>query len=73
MTVTLSYTIIQIHDLIHRSNPIVNKNNIKDFYSDVFALDLNKENQIFAFSVIGTDGKTKYDPKYVRIMAVYDM
>lgn len=28
---------------------------------------------MYAFSVVGTDGMTKYDPRYVRMIARYDL
>ena len=34
-------------------------------------LDFSKTNQRLAVAVIGWDWKTKYDPKYVRLMANY--
>ena len=48
---------MKIPDLILKSNPIFNENNIETYYGkQKDGVDLNESNQRFAISVVGIDG-----------------
>ena len=73
MTITLGYTIMNFYDLILKTNPIVSQNSIKNYFGRDYVFELKDSNQIFAFAIVGTDGKPKYDTRYFRIMAINDV
>ena len=56
--------------MVEGSNPIINSSTIYNHYNfDSDGLSLNDANQKFAISIYGDDWSTKYDPKYVRLLA----
>ena len=73
LTVALGYAVTKTYDLIRRANPVITQNIIADYYDKDFKVDLQNSQQIFAFSAVGTDGQPKVDPRYVRMIARYDI
>ena len=71
MTVTLGYFIIKLEALIQGSDPIINTNNINDYYDvDSEGINLKANNLHFAISINEYyDGHSLLDPKYVRLVA----
>ena len=71
MTVTLGYFIIKFQALIHGLDPIINKNDINDYYdADSEGVNLKANNLHFAISINEYfDGHSLLDPKYVRLVA----
>ena len=54
------------------SNPTINYNVLQNYYGAEKGLNLFESNHSFAVSVIGEKDKlTKYDPRYVRMIAQY--
>ena len=54
------------------SNPTINYNVYQNYYDAEKGLNLYDSNHSFAVSVIAPyDGKPKYDPRYVRMIALF--
>ena len=54
------------------TDPTINNNIVHSYYGAEKGLNLYEANQHLAISVIGAnDNMTKYDPRYVRMIAQY--
>ena len=74
IAVTLGYAIMKVHDLVAKDNPVISQNVIQNYYgNEIDGITLDDAHQHFAISIVGLDGKPKYDSRYVRIMAIYNI
>ena len=44
ITVTFSYTIMQVHDMMLHRNPIISQNKITEYYGNDYNFDLRESN-----------------------------
>ena len=72
ITLVLSYFVVRFRGLIAGFDPTINYNSVNSYYGPEQGLNLFEANHRFAISVLGaSDGKTKYDSRYVRLFASY--
>ena len=72
MTLTLGYFIMRLQALSAGSDPTINNNIVHNYFGANKGLNLYEANHSFAISVTGyNDNLTKYDPRYVRMIAQY--
>ena len=72
IVLTLSYFVIRFEELVAGTDPTINYNVVQSYYGAEKGLNLYESNERLAISVIGAnDNKTKYDPRYVRMIAQY--
>ena len=59
-----------MYDIIIKSTPLINQNIVYSYYgTEEVGLNLSESNKRLAIAIIGGDGQTKYDSKYVRLVA----
>ena len=69
---TLGYFVVGLQALIAGSDPTINYSILYNYYGNDQGLNLFEANHSFAISVTGyNDNLTKYDPRYVRMIAQY--
>ena len=57
-----------------KDNPVISQNIIQNYYgNEKEGITLYDAHQHFAISILGLDGSPKYDSRYVRIMAIYNI
>ena len=70
--IALGYFVIKLQYLHSGSDKTINYNLLDGQYGAEKGMNMSKAGQIIAVSVIGaSDGQTKYDSKYVRMIAEY--
>ena len=57
--------------MIAGANPIINNNTKHNYYGAEKGLNFYESNHRVAISIIGNDKVPKYDPRYVRLIALY--
>ena len=53
------------------TDPNINNNVVHNYYGADKGLNLYDSNHRIAISIIGKDNKPKFDPRYVKLIALY--
>ena len=70
ITLTLGYFVFKFQEILEGSDKTINYNSIQSYYGADKGLNLYESNHSIALSVTGAgDGTTKYDPRYVKMIA----
>ena len=60
--------------MISKSDPRINQNIVHSYYgTEEVGLDLSSTNQHLAIAVLDVNGNTKYDLKYMQLIAYYSI